>query len=130
MKSRGIPPSEGEIFRLKGGNEQLTIAFARRLGSRVKLGHPITAIQQSRDGVTIHYHEYGYKGSKTVSADYFVNSISLTVFRNIPVSPPLSAAKQYVVDNLTYTSHPFYVFEASSKFWLEDTTSSQEISEA
>ena len=120
MKSRGIPPSEGEIFRLKGGNEQLPIAFARRLGSRVKLAHPITAIQQSRDGVTIHYREYGYEDSKTIRADYFVNSISLTVFRNIPVTPPLSAAKQYVVDNLTYTSHPFYVFEASSKFWLED----------
>jgi monoamine oxidase len=42
------------------------------------------------------------------------------VFRNIPVAPPLSPAKQYVVDNLTYTSHPFYVFEASSRFWLDD----------
>jgi monoamine oxidase len=120
MKHRGIPPSEGEIFRLKGGNEQLPIAFARRLGSRVKLAHPITAIQQSKEGVTIHYREYGYEGSETISADYFVNSISLTVFRNIPVTPPLSAEKQYVVDNLTYTSHPFYVFEASSKFWLDD----------
>lgn len=120
MKSRGIPPSEGEIFRLKGGNEQLPIAFARRLGSRVKLAHPITAVQQSKDGVTIHYREYGYEGSKTISADYFVNCISLTVFRNIPVTPALSPAKQFVVDNLTYTSHPFYVFEASSKFWLDD----------
>lgn len=120
MKSRGIPPSEGEIFRLKGGNEQLPIAFARRLGSRVKLAHPITAVQQSEEGVTIHYREYGYEDRKTMSADYFVNCISLTVFRNIPVTPPLSAAKQYVVQNLTYTSHPFYVFEASSKFWLDD----------
>src|SRR6185312_1728093 len=120
MKSRGIPPSEGEIFRLKGGNEQLPIVFARRLGSRVKLAHPIMSIQQDKDGVTIQYREYGLEGSKTISCDYFVNCISLTVFRNIPITPPLSAAKQYVVDNLTYTSHPFYVFEASSKFWLED----------
>lgn len=120
MKSRSIPSSEGEIFRLKGGNEQLPIAFARRLGSRVKLAHPITAIQQSNEGVTIHYREYGYEDSRTITADYFVNCISLTVFRNIPVAPSLSPAKQYVVDNLTYTSHPFYVFEASSKFWLDD----------
>jgi monoamine oxidase len=120
MKSRGIPPSEGEIFRLKGGNEQLPIAFARCLGSRVKLSHPITAIQQSGTGVTITYSEYGYDNEKTLTADYFVNCISLTVFRNIPVTPPLSPAKQYVVNNLTYTSHPFYVFEASSRFWLED----------
>lgn len=120
MKSRGIPPSEGEIFRLKGGNEQLPTAFARRLGSRVKLAHPITAIQQNNQGVTIQYREYGYRDVITITADYFVNCISLTVFRNIPVTPALSPAKQYVVDNLTYTSHPFYVFEASSKFWLDD----------
>lgn len=119
-KSRGIPSSGGEIFRLKGGNEQLPKAFARRLGSRVRLAHPITAIQRSDDGVTVHYREFGYDENKTLHADYFVNCITLTVFRNIPVNPPLSAAKQYLVDNLTYTSHPFYVFEASSRFWLDD----------
>jgi monoamine oxidase len=120
MKSRGIPPSEGEIFRLKGGNEQLSTAFAKRLGARVKLAHPITAIQQRDKGVTVSYREYGYDEDKTLDADFFVNCITLTVSRNIPITPPLSPAKQYVVDNLTYTSHPFYVFEASSKFWLDD----------
>lgn len=34
--------------------------------------------------------------------------------------PALSPAKQYVVDHLKYSSHPFYVFEATSKFWLEE----------
>lgn len=120
MESRGIPLSEGEVFRLKGGNEQLPIAFARRLGSRVKLAHPITAIQQTEKGVSVSYREDGYRETRTMDADYFVNCITLTVFRNIPVAPALSPAKQYVVDNLTYTSHPFYVFEASSKFWLDD----------
>jgi len=120
MKYRGIPPSEGEIFRLKGGNEQLPIAFAKRLGSRVKLAHPITAVEQSAKGVTVTYREYGYDGEKTLNADYFVNCISLKVFRNIPVTPSFSPEKQYVIDNLTYTSHPFFVFEAASKFWLED----------
>lgn len=120
MKARRIPPSEGEMFRLKGGNEQLPIAFARRLGSRVRLAHPITAIRQSGAGVTVSYREYGRDEEKTLDADYFVNCISLTVFRNIPITPALSPAKQYVVDNLTYESHPFYVFEASSRFWLDD----------
>lgn len=120
MKFRGIPLSEGETFRLKDGNEQLPIAFATQLGSRVKLAHPITAIKHSDKGVTVTYREYGYDGDKTIDADFFVNCITLTVFRNIPLTPALSPEKQYVVDNLTYTSHPFYVFEASSKFWLDD----------
>jgi monoamine oxidase len=120
MKARGIPPSEGEMFRLKGGNEQLPIAFARRLGPRVRLSHPITAIRQRDDGVTVSYREYGYEDERTLDADFFVSCISLTVFRTIPIDPALSPAKQYVVDNLTYESHPFYVFEAASRFWLED----------
>ncbi|MFI4884235.1 MAG: flavin monoamine oxidase family protein [Steroidobacterales bacterium] len=119
-RSRGIPPSQGEMFRLQGGNEQLPIAFARRLGSRVKLAHPISAIQQSDAAVRVSYREYGYDGDKTMDADFFVNCISLTVSRNLPITPPLSPAKRYVVDNLAYTSHPFYVFEASSRFWLDD----------
>jgi monoamine oxidase len=119
-RSRHIPPSEGEMFRLQGGNEQLPIAFARRLGPRLKLAHPITALRHSDRGVTVSYREYGYGEGKTVDADFFVNCVSLTVFSSIPVTPALSAAKQYVVDNLTYTSHPFYVFEASSRFWLAD----------
>jgi monoamine oxidase len=120
MKSRGIPASEGEMFRLKGGNDQLPIAFAKRLGSRVKLAHPISAIQQSDKGVMVSYREYGYNDDRTLAADFFVSCITLTVSRNIPITPPLSPAKQYVVDNLTYTSHPFYVFEASSRFWIDD----------
>lgn len=119
MKSRGIPFAT-ETFRLKGGNEQLPIAFAKRLGSRVKLSHPITAVQQSDKGVTVSYRAYGYDEEKTLDADFFINCITLTIFRNIPITPPLSPAKQYVVDNLRYTSHPFYVFEASSRFWHDD----------
>lgn len=120
MKSRGIPLSEGETFRLQGGNEQLPIAFAKRLGSRVKLAHPITAIKHYDKSVSVNYREYGYDEEKALDADYFVSCITLTVFRNIPITPSLSPKKKYVVDNLTYSSHPFYVFEASSKFWLDD----------
>jgi monoamine oxidase len=120
MRLRRIPPSEGEMFRLQGGNEQLPIAFARRLGTRLKLAHPITALRHSDRGVSVSYREYGYGETRTADADFFVNCISLTVFSRIPITPALSPAKQYVVDNLTYSSHPFYVFEASSRFWLAD----------
>ena len=120
MKSRGIPLWEGVTHRLKGGNQELPNAFARRLGSRVKLKHSVTAVKQDSDGVTVTYNRYDYDQDEQLAADYLVNCISLPVFRKIPVTPSLSPEKQYVVNNLAYTSHPFYVFEASSKFWLED----------
>jgi monoamine oxidase len=120
MKARGIPLSEGDTFHLKDGNEQLPIAFAKQLGSLVKLNHPIVSISQDKSGVTIGYKPYGTETPKEMKADILINCITLPVFRNIPISPALSAEKQYVVDNLAYSSHPFYVFEASSRFWLED----------
>ena len=120
MYARGIPLSEGETFHLKDGNEQLPIAFARRLGSRVKLDHPITAIRHSANDVTVSYRPFGGKQELKLSADVLVNCISLPIFQSIPITPALSPAKQYVVDHLKYSSHPFYVFEAASKFWLED----------
>ncbi len=120
MKFRGIPLSEGETFRLKGGNQQLPTAFAKRLEDRVKLAHPVTAIKQDESGVTVSYKAFGLDDEKEMKADYFVNCISLQIFKNIPVSPALSPEKQFVADNMAYTSHPFYVFEAASKFWLKD----------
>lgn len=120
MKIRGIPLSEGETFHVKGGNQELPTAFAKRLGSKVMLNHPVINIAQNDKGVTITYKEYGYDDEKQMTADYLVNCIPLPLFKNIPLSPSLSAEKQYVVDNLSYSSHPFCVFEASSKFWLDD----------
>jgi monoamine oxidase len=120
MDSRGIPSSEGETFHLKGGNEQLPIAFAKKLGARVKLNHPITAIKHSKTGLSVTYKAYGSDQEKQMDADILVNCITLPIFKNIPVTPALSPEKQYVVDNMAYSSHPFYVFEASTKFWLDD----------
>lgn len=120
MRERGIPPSEGETFHIKGGNEELPKAFAARLGKRVKLNHAVSAIEHDASGVTVTYRAYGYDTPETMRADYLVNCIALPVFRRIAVTPALSPAKQYVVDNLLYSSHPFYIFEAETKFWLDD----------
>lgn len=124
MDFRKIPYSEGETFHLKDGNEQLPIAFAKHLGQRVKLNSPVTSIKQSKAGVTVSYRPYGAEEETELNADYVVNCITLPIFKSIPVTPPLSVEKQYVVDNLAYSSHPFYVFEASSKFWLDDNIKS------
>ncbi len=119
-RSRGIPPSQGDTYHLQGGNQELPTAFAKNLGDRVKLDHPIKSIKHDKNEVVVSYSAYGREGEMEMKADFLVNCISLPVFRNIPIIPSLSIEKQYVVDNLSYSSHPFYVFEASSRFWLGD----------
>ncbi|MFI5194081.1 MAG: flavin monoamine oxidase family protein [Chitinophagales bacterium] len=120
MDSRGIPPSEGETFHLKGGNEQLPVAFAKRLGERLKLNHAVLGIQHDLRGVAVRYKAFNSGEELLMHADVLVNCISLPLFKKIPVTPALSPAKQYVVDKMAYSSHPFYVFEAASRFWLDD----------
>ena len=120
MGFRGIPYSEGEVFRLKGGNQEMTNSFAKKLGARVRLGSPVIAVTHSPQSVTVKYKQYGYAEEKEMTADFLVNAISMPVFKKIQINPALSPEKQFIIDNLSYTSHPHYIFEASSKFWLDD----------
>ena len=120
MASRGIPASEGVTYHLKDGNQEMPNAFAKKLGARVKLQHPVTAIKRSATGITIKYKAYGRPEEMEISGDYFVNAMPLPVLRTIPVTPLLRPEKQYLIDHLSFSSHPFYVFEAESKFWLDD----------
>jgi monoamine oxidase len=115
---RGVPFWPPEVFRLKGGNQGLPDAFAKRLGTRVKLSAPILAIDHGETGVTITYREYGEE--KKESADFLANCIPLPAFRKIPITPGFPESKQYVLDNIAYGSYSRVVFQAKSKFWLED----------
>lgn len=118
LKLRGVPVFPTEIYRLKGGNQMLPNAFAKKLGDRVRLSCPIAAIKNGDAGVTVTYKTRNEEHE--LSADYFVNCIPLPAFRNIPIQPALSSEKQYVIDNVTYDSYSRFVFQASSKFWLDD----------
>jgi monoamine oxidase len=115
---RGIPLSSPDVFRLKDGNQMLPNTFAKRLGERVMLSCPILSLKHGETGVTVTYKQYNVE--KKIAADYFVNCIPLPAFRNIPVEPLMPPGKQYIFDNLTYDSYQRFVFQASSKFWLED----------
>lgn len=118
---RGVPLSPPDVYRLKGGNQGLPNAFATRLGNRVKLSCPITAISHSPTGVKVNYTEFGEP--KVMEADFLANCIPLPAFKSIPVTPAFSPEKQFVVDNVVYGSYSRFVFQARSKFWLEDKMS-------
>ena len=121
LNLRGVPLSPPNVFRLKGGNQELPNAFAKRLGDRVKLNCPITSIAHSPNGVTVTYKEFDEE--KEMSADFMANCIPLPAFKSIPITPALPPAKQFVVDNVVYDSYSRFVFQARSKFWLEDKLS-------
>ena len=93
-------------------------AFAKRLGSRVWLNCPIMSIKHGETGVTITYKQQNE--TKELSADFFVNCIPPPALKNIPIQPALPPERQYIIENITYDSYQRFVFQASSKFWLDD----------
>jgi monoamine oxidase len=121
LKLRGVPIFPVEVFRLKDGNQMLPNAFAKRLGNRVWLNAPITSIKNTDKSVTVTYKRNNEQ--KEIVGDYYVNCIPLPAFKNIPLSPVLPPERQFIADNLAYDSYSRFVFQASSKFWLEDKLS-------
>jgi monoamine oxidase len=118
LRLRGVPVFPTDVNRLKGGNQMLPNAFAKKLGARVWLNSPGVAIKNSDSGDTDSYKRFNQE--QQMSADYFVNCIQLPAFRNIPIQPSMPPEKKYIFDNLTYDSYSRFVFQASSKFWLDD----------
>ena len=122
LKIRGVPEAPPEVFRLKGGNQMLPTAFAKRLGARVKLNSAIQLIRHGEKEVTITFKQHDKEQKMT--ADFFVNCIPLPALKNIQFDPVLPPEKQYLVDSIEYDSYQRFVFQASSKFWEEDGLSS------
>jgi len=118
LKLRGVAEYPTETYHLKGGNQMLPNAFAKRLGPRVWLNHKITSIENNENNVVVTYSSN--KETKKVTADFFVNCIPPPVFKNIPVTPAFTSEKQYALENVTYGSYQRFFFQASSKFWLDD----------
>jgi monoamine oxidase len=118
LKIRGVAHFPLDVFRLKGGNQMLPNAFAKKLGARVWLNCKILSIVNGDSGVQVKYAEQDKE--KELSADFLVCCIPPPAFRSIPVSPVLSEAKRYVLENITYDSYQRFVFQASSKFWEKD----------
>jgi monoamine oxidase len=110
-----------EVFRLKGGNQLMTDAFAAKLGGRVRLGCPITSIERGSSSVTVHFVEFGEPAK--LEAEYLVCSIPMAILKDIPVEPAWPEAKAYAIRNLAFSSHARVVLQSRTKFWRGDVSS-------
>jgi monoamine oxidase len=121
IKHRGLPVFKREVFRLKGGNQLLTDTFAAKLGPRVRLGCPITAIERGESQVTVHFKEFG--GKKRLDAEYLVCCIPLAILKKIPVTPAWPESKRYVLENVVFGSQARVLLQSRTPFWKRDLSS-------
>jgi len=120
-KLRGTPLMATRLLRLQGGNQRMTDAFAARLGDRVHLGSPVTAIRHGATGVTVTCREFGEE--KNIEADHLVSCVSLVVLRQIPVEPAWSEAKRFIIENMPYYTRTRVIFQSRTRFWKTDGVS-------
>jgi monoamine oxidase len=117
-KLRGTDLESKKLFRLKGGNQLMTDAFAGRLGGRVRLGCPVTAIKHDASGVTVSFREFGE--SRKLDADYLVSCVSAVVLRQIPIAPAWPERKRFVIEEMPYYTRTRVVFQSRTRFWKTD----------
>jgi monoamine oxidase len=70
-------------WRVAGGNQQLAMRLANRLGSAVRLRCPARMIEHDTAGVRV------LTDDGEVAADAAIVAVPMAVLRNLPISPPL-----------------------------------------
>ena len=118
---RGVPESPTDLWRLKGGNQQMTDALARKIGPGVQLGCEVTQIRQGDSGVTVTYREFGNVTS--MDADFAVLCMPLSMLARIEVVPGWSEDKQHVIHNTGYTTESRVIMQSRTRFWEEQDVS-------
>lgn len=118
LKRRGVPLFPPKVYRLVGGNQRLTDTFEQRLGTRVRLRSPLTAIEHGESGVRVTYRDDAQ--TARVEADFLVCAMSARMLQLLPVKPPLPAAKAYAIANVPYYHDTRVIFQSRTRFWDRD----------
>jgi len=118
---RGTDLESKKLFRLKGGNQLMTDAFAARLGDKVHLGRPVITIEHGPSSTTVTYREFGQE--RKLEADYLVSCISLVMLRQLPVTPVWPESKAFVIREMPYYTRTRIVFQCRTRFWKTDKLS-------
>lgn len=100
--------TESEVFRCKGGNQQLAFKLAEKIGAgRLILGLPVNAIDGQRDKMIVSCAD-----GRTIEVDDVVLTIPPTTWQRIDISPPLpNGLRPQMGTNLKYLA------AVKKRFW-------------
>ncbi|WP_375460425.1 flavin monoamine oxidase family protein [uncultured Enterovirga sp.] len=107
-----------DMVEIAGGMDRLPRAFVPLLGSRIRFGAKMFAIEHDDTGVSIHYRTAG--GRFAVRGDYAVVTVPFPVLRHIEIARPLSYAKQRAIRQLHYDASAKVLLQFNRRFWEED----------
>jgi len=104
-----------EYFHIRGGNELLPGALAKRLDQVIRYGCRVTNVGQDDSGAwAVMEHAEGHE---TVRGGYVVSALPFSVARNLFADAKLSAEKQRVIRELKYAPVDKVFLQMQRQFW-------------
>jgi monoamine oxidase len=98
-----------------GGTSRLTDAMAASVGDRVRLGSPVTAIEQGPERCTVRLAD-----GESVSADFVLAATPFSSLRRIAFDPPLEGVQAEAVADMPYNSQSQIWFIVKEPYWEDD----------
>ncbi len=118
LRDEAIGRNMKEQIRIRGGNDQLPQAFARKLEASIHYSAALVSMEQNGKGVTAAIEQRGRRDH--ISADYLICAIPFTVLRSVHIAPAFSAAKQSAIREITYQSISRVFLQTKTRYWTAD----------
>jgi len=106
------------MFQPIGGMDKLSDGFAAHIGEIITYNAEVQSIRQDDSQVTINYADTNAGDLSTVTADYCLCTIPLTVLNNIPIDMPQAAKR--AMDGASAVASCKLGLQMKRRFWEED----------
>jgi monoamine oxidase len=106
-----------DMVQIEGGMDLLPRAFLPELRGRIRFGAKMVALDQTGDGVRIHYQTGG--GRFSVEGDYAILTVPFPVLRHMEVGTSFSRDKQRAIRQLHYDASAKVFIQCRTRFWEE-----------
>mgnify|MGYP002336092172 FL=1 len=111
-------PKNEMDYKMTGGNSRLAEEFAKRIGpENIRLGKPVSNINQSRGTVTVR------SGEEVFRADAVVCTVPIQSLLKIRFTPSLPAAQTAAAEQLTYSRICKNSVLYDERFWHDENFS-------
>lgn len=112
----GDTPGEGRMFRLRGGNDRLPQAMARRLSGPLLLRSVVRRVTQRAEGVRVTIDS---PERAEIEADYLVVAVPASTLRDIEFEPPLPPEQRRASETLKYGGATRVLLQFARRFWRQ-----------
>jgi Monoamine oxidase len=103
--------------KVKGGNDNLPKAFAKRLADKIHYGSPVVKIDQDATSARVTFLEKGAR--QTMTGDRILCAVPFSVLRNVELPSNFTERKLQVIKNLQYANVSRVYLQAKKRSWEE-----------